>query len=251
MRPRTPVLVLIAASTLALAAAAAALVALALGKGSPAPAARAATALPDPDAPSPEQRAIHALRRRIAAEELAHALKLDAEQKAALADVVEEALRRKDELRAAREKDAPELRRLLSGYLAELQSSGQPSAATVDALRAFHEARDPRRDSMREARGELREEIREILDDAQIQALREFRPMAGVMPELPAGPGPEAGEEGPDAEDAPAGLDEPEAGRGQGRGSDPELRERMAERRHRGMVRHVLMSEEMLEILKR
>ncbi len=138
--------------------------------------------------PSASERAVHAVRKEIAAIELFNALDLDAPQQAALATLIGDALAEREGHHAAREAAAPELERILQGYLAELKKAGAPSDDTVAALKAFHETNRPDRSERKDGREAGREALEAILSEAQLQTLRSFQPMAAVRPSPPEHP---------------------------------------------------------------
>lgn len=189
--------------------------------------------------PTPEMKAAHSLRTQIVATELHQALNLDPEQASQLATLIREATARQAAHRAERQAAAPELVGILEDYLADVQANGVPSAETAAALQAFREDNRPEPGERKEVRGAMREQIQALLSEAQLEALRDFRP--SLMPE----PGPEDGQQGERLERRRRG-DGPDRERGEAKGE-------RGERRHRQGARHlrkVLMSPEMLQLLE-
>jgi hypothetical protein len=198
---------------------------------------------PDPTVqPSEDQQAVHALKRQIAAEELALALQLSDEQNSAIRALITEVQAERDSRHEARRSAAPQARALLEDYLDELRSNGAASAATVADLQAIRESVRPDREQRGEMRQDIKARLRDLLSEEQVQALRSFRPMAGVRPE-------------------PRGRSRMERGEREGRSrmAQGEAGEQGRERRHkrvqrrkmRRTVRSTLLSAEMLEVLSR
>lgn len=167
--------------------------------------------------PTAAQKEVRELRHSIAATELFYALDLAPEQKQSLAQLISDSIAEREAKRAERADDAPELADLLATYLDEIDDGGAPSAATVAALKQFHEDHRPDREARRQGRGDLREALASILTEDQQEVLKTFQPMADLRPP---------------AEDM-------EGRRGERR------------RGHRGAKKavHILLSPEMLELL--
>lgn len=201
------------------------------GKG--ARAAPAAAAGPSATPEDADRAAIRELRQRIAARELFGQLALTADQKKALVPIVEEAVGRRATFEKDRKAAAPELRRLLTAYLAELDEDGRASATTVAALEQFAAERRPSDDERADRksfREDLREDLKALLTPAQIEIIGQFRPIDALRPD--------------DEEGGEARGRRPRGGAGE-RGGDE------VERRHlRRIVRHVLLSEDMLALLR-
>lgn len=203
--------------------------------------------------PSEDQKAVHALQKQIAAAELAQALGLDAEQTTTLRSLIGQVLAEQEAHRTARAADAPELRSILEDYLAELRSAGQPSQSTTESLAAFKAAKEADREARQEEKGDLHEQLRSLLDEDQREALMAFEPSVRL------GPGPEGRQERRmERRERRTKGDDGEARRMRGpRGEDsepsPEMMERHERRRQhqtvRRIVRHLLLSQEMLDAL--
>ena len=197
------------------------------------------------DTPTEDQVAVRQLKQQIAAEELAIALTLDADQKAALAGLIAEITSAKSDKKDQRQAAAPELRALFEDYLAEVQKDGEASDSTVDAIRAFREAHKPDPSERKQMRGDVRQQLQEILSEDQRAVLREFRPMNAV---------------GPDEERQEARRErrEKRSERVRERVGDEDFEDRRQmhrkgkqRKRTRRIVRDVLLSEAMLEVLER
>ena len=134
------------------------------------------------DGPTDSQLAVHQLRQQIAAEELLIALDLSREQRASLTALVTRMVEEREAKNAAREADTPKLEALLQDYLAEVRADGAASQATAEALKSFREARRPEPEELRERHEQVREELTGLLDPAQLEALRDFRPMRAAGP---------------------------------------------------------------------
>jgi hypothetical protein len=199
--------------------------------------------------PTEAQKAVHALRHEIAVHELYLALDLSPDQKASLAEIVADVVGQKAQRQEERAAEAPRLAALLEDWLAEVQSTGAPSASTVSAVRALREARRDDREDPREARQEIRARLESVLTDDQGEVLRSFRPMAAAGP---------SDEERAERRDARRGeLVE----RAERRGiSEDRAGDRIDERMEKGgrhhdrqaamqNVRQLLFSEEMLALL--
>jgi hypothetical protein len=198
---------------------------------------------PDPAfQPSEDQKAVHILKRQIAAEELALALQLSDEQSAAIRALITEVQTEKDSRREARRSAAPQARAVLEDYLDELRSSGAASEATVADLKSIRGSVRPDRAQAGEMRKDIKERLREMLSEEQVQALRSFRPMAGVRPESGGKAHRERGELR-----ARSRTEEGVAGE-QGR---ERRHKRVQRRKMRRTVRSTLLSPEMLEVLSR
>jgi hypothetical protein len=192
--------------------------------------------------PTEAQKAVHALRHEIAVHELYLALDLSPDQKASLAEIVADVVGQKAQRQEERAAEAPRLAALLEDWLAEVQSTGAPSASTVSAVRALREAR-------RDDREDPRARLESVLTDDQGEVLRSFRPMAAAGP---------SDEERAERRDARRGeLVE----RAERRGiSEDRAGDRIDERMEKGgrhhdrqaamqNVRQLLFSEEMLALL--
>ena len=131
--------------------------------------------------PTASQTAVHELRQEIAAIELYNALNLSADQRAAIAELIADALAEREAREAARAAAAPELEGLLQDYLEELKK-GAPSVETVASLQAFRAANAPEPGTHRAARKGMAEQLDALLTGAQLDALKTFRPMADVGP---------------------------------------------------------------------
>ncbi|MEE2828235.1 MAG: hypothetical protein VX498_03520 [Myxococcota bacterium] len=197
------------------------------------------------DSPTEDQLAIRDLRQKIAAEELAASLALTTEQEEALAEVVSQTVERRAAHKSERRARAPELRTLLEDYLREVQEDGTASEASAEAIRAFRAANKADRSSNKELREGARDQLREILTEDQLGLLKDFRPMSQV------------------GRDKSARQDQQQGRKARSK----RLRERVGDenfeelramqrqgqerRKTRSMVRKVLFSEAMLEILQR
>ncbi len=202
--------------------------------------------------PSEDQKAVHALKRQIAAEELARALQLGDEQKLAITSLIKAVQAKKDSNQAARRTSAPQMRTLMEDYLDEVRSAGAASETTISDIRALHEALRPERNGEGGLRKEIKSKLRELLSDEQLKVLRDFRPMAGVLPELR--------ERHEDRQRARGGEGKGNEGEGvESEGARGERKERRYARRHKFAQRHrgkrtvrnILLSAEMLEVLSR
>lgn len=215
--------------------------------------------------PTADQKAVHSLQKQIAAAELAQVLALSAEQAATLRELVARVVAEKEARRTAKSDDAPELRALLEDYLAEVKKNGAPSQGTAESLAAFKAAKDAEHEAKAEAMGDLHEQLRALLDEDQKQALMAFEPSVRL------GPGPEGRQErrmeqrerrsdrgGREARRERGVEGDGEARRMRGHeGGDFEPSPEMMERRERRMqhqkvrrlVRHLLLSQEMIDAL--
>jgi hypothetical protein len=195
----------------------------------------------DRDGPSEDQIAVRQLRQQIAAEELAVALELDEEQTEAMVDLVSEGVTVRASLKADREAAAPEHRELLGEYLRDIQKRGEARATTSEALREFREANRPEKTERKSRRKEVAARLKEILSEEQLAVLASFRPMTSVK-----GSG-QAQNERPDRR----GRDETRTEGRTDRGNRNDHQDRGQRRKTRKMVRKVLFSEAMLEVLQR
>ncbi len=199
--------------------------------------------------PTAEMKAVHALKKQIAAEELAAALNLSAEQKTQLSALIQQVVAAKDDAREARSELAAEAEPILAKYLREVQNRGEPSAATLEKVRALRDRRHEGKDGRKEAREGVRESLQSILSREQLETVAKFRPMSAV---------------GPDEERQEARRERREKRRERVRDFaeendiDPEALEELRDgKRKRGAKRkmrrtaHVLLSPEMLDVLSR
>jgi len=189
------------------------------------------------DGPTEDQIAVRQLRQQIAAEELALALKLDEDQADALVDLVSEGVNARASIKEARQAAAPEHRDLLEDYLQEVQKRGEARANTAEALREFREANRPERSDRRSRRKEVAARLKEILNEDQLAVLASFRPMNAVA------------DTDSDADYRPDRPKRAEAGAD--REGRPSHQARSQRRKARKVVRKVLFSEAMLEVLQR
>lgn len=193
----------------------------------------------DRDEPTEDQLAVRQLRQEIAAEELAVALALDPDQTDALSTLVSEGITVRARLKQNREASAPEYRELLEDYLREVQKRGKARAETAEALREFRDANRPEKAERRAQRKEVGARLKEILNEDQLAVLASFTPLrAGTVP-------------APDEEtsDRPRRRERDEAGTD--RGGRRDHKDRGQRRKARKVVRTVLFSEAMLEVLQR
>ncbi len=209
--------------------------------------------------PTEDQKAVHALQKQIAATELAQVLALDAEQKTTLRGLVGQIVAEQTARKAEHADEAPELRAILEDYLAELKKSGQVSQGTADALAAFKAGKEADKEAKGEAMRALHDSIRDLLDEDQKEALMAFEPSVRL------GPGPEERRERrTERRERRSQRDRGDRGdreirRERGPEGDgdfepsPEMRERhqrrMQHRKARQLVRHLLLSQEMLDAL--
>ena len=199
---------------------------------------------PDPTfQPTEDQRAVHKLKRQIAAEELALALQLNAEQVAAITTIIKEVQATKSSKRAERQAVAPQARGLMEDYLDELRSNGAPSAETVADIAALRKSVAPDREQGGEMRRDIKNKLRELLSEEQLQAMRSFRPMADVQPEHKRRDKKRERAETNDDEDGPS------AERGEQRRE--RRHKRMQHKKMKRTVKDILLSAEMLEVLTR
>jgi len=200
--------------------------------------------------PSEDQKAVHTIKRQIAAEELARALQLSDEQKLAIASLIKEVQAAKVSGQAARRAAAPQMRALMEDYLDEVRSSGAASEATLADIRALHQGLRPDRSGKGERRKEIKGKLQELLSDTQRQSLRDFRPMAALHPkraERASG-----GEHEERASGAREGSEHFEGERGERKERRKARRHKFAQRhKAKGTVRDVLLSAEMLDVLQR
>ncbi len=222
-RPRTLILSVLSLLAVALIAA-------------PASARRGAKGVSGPE-PTEEMKAVHQLRKQIVATELVQALDLDADQKKQLAALIREVTGRHAAARAERQEAAPQLAEILGDYLADVQANGVPSAKTAAALQSFRDEHRPDKGDRKEQMKATKEQMQSLLSEAQIDALRNFKP--SLAPEHGAG--------GPEGEERPPRMERRERG-GEERGMG---RERGERRRGAKKVRQLLLSPEMLEALER
>ncbi len=129
-------------------------------------------------APSKDRKAIQALRRQIAAEELAQALQLSESQAVEVVALIKEVQSHKAERRAQRQRSESQSRALFEDYLDEVQRTGVVSEQTLAGLKELRQMKRPQSADRRENRRELRERLRMILTEGQSNTLRSFRPMA-------------------------------------------------------------------------
>ncbi len=202
--------------------------------------------------PSEDQKAVHSLKRQIAAEELARALQLSDEQKLVITSLIKDVQAKKDSQKAARRTAAPQMRSLMEDYLDEVRSAGAASETTISDIRALQEAQRPEGNGEGGLRKEIKNTLRELLSDEQLKVLRDFRPMADVQPERR--------ERHEDKQRARGGERKGnEDVRGEDEGARSERKERRSARRHKFAQRHrskrtvknILLSAEMLEVLGR
>jgi hypothetical protein len=210
-----------------------------------------------------DMKAVHTLTKQIAATELAQALNLDGEQKTTLKGLITDIVAKKKAMKEQRSADAPELRALLEDYLVEVQTEGQPSQATADALASLKADKQAQREAKGEEGRELHDKLQDLLDEDQKQALMAFEPSVQL------GPGPEGrkerrmerrerrGDRGERTRGERGERSRGERGQRTRGGEDfepsPEMKERhearMQHRKARHIVRQLLLSEEMLGAL--
>ena len=221
--------------------------------------------------PTEEQQAVHALQKQIAAVELVQVLALDAAQVATLREIVPQILAAQEARHAEAAADAPAIKKVLQGYLAELKKTGQPSQKSVDALAAFQADKKADRDGAHESMRALHGQLRDLLTDQQRQAMADFEPSVRLGPDQDErkerrmerreergergerGDRRERGHRGDRGDDGDEGPD----GRGfdsdEGHGERGERGERMERRmkhqKARMLVRHLLLSQELLDAL--
>jgi len=191
----------------------------------------------DQDGPTPDQIAVRQVRQQIAAEELAVALALDEDQADALVELIAEGITARAAKKEARAANAPELLELLEDYLGDVQKRGEPREATAEALRDFREANRPQKGERKALRKEAVSRLREILSEEQLAVLASFRPMSAVAPTRD------------DSRERPQRGDRSEAG--QEREGRSQHKARKQRKKARKLVRRVLFSEAMLEVLQR
>ncbi|HCP48325.1 MAG TPA: hypothetical protein DIU15_19960 [Deltaproteobacteria bacterium] len=138
---------------------------------------------PDCSQQSDEERTSISLRKQIAATELVAVLELSPEQKAELAALVSEALENHEQRQERRAQRAAEAVPLLQDYLDDLEADGEASESSVVALRSFAGKQRETRPDSKQKRQEMRGRFRALLSDEQLEALRDFRPMAAVRPD--------------------------------------------------------------------
>jgi hypothetical protein len=192
----------------------------------------------DTAGPTAVQIAVRQVRQQIAAEELAGALALDAEQADAMVALISEGISLRSAKKEARAANAPELLELLEDYLGDVQKRGEPREATAEALREFREANRPQKGERKALRKEAVSRLREILSEEQLAVLANFKPMSAV-----------SGNSEDQATERRRRGDRDEAERE--RGSDGQRHVRRQRKKARKMVRRVLFSEAMLEVLQR
>jgi len=193
--------------------------------------------------PSEDQKAVHSLKRQIAAQELALALQLNAEQAAAITTIIGEVQGQRQSRQAERRATASQVRALMQDYLDELRSNGAPSAGTVTDLLALHQQAGPERKSGGEMQQDIRNRLRELLSEEQQLSLRSFRPMAGVRPE----------HQRKDKRRHRVEMDDSGSGRfaEQGEVRRERRQKRTQRQKIKRTVKDILLSSEMLEVLAR
>ena len=191
-------------------------------------------------AQAPEMKAVHALKRQSAAEELAAALDLSAAQKTQLAALIQTALAARDDAREARSEAAGDATGVLARYLREVQGQGAPSAATVQEVKALRAARRESRPG-KEDREALRTALKATLEEEQLATLASFRPMDAV------------GDEARGERRRRRGSEARERGRdGAADGDDGDRRARREGKLHaKRAIKRVLFTPEMLDVLTR
>jgi hypothetical protein len=200
--------------------------------------------------PTAQEQAVHQLRQQIAAEELAVALALSADQRDALAAVIADLIAQREARHAERTDKAADLQELLEDYLAEVQKNGSVSEETAQALRQFRAANRPDPENRRAMHREIRDALQRILTEAQRELLQEFRPMSA------AGPTDAEREERRthrEQQIRERGGDRRERGAQSERSDERhEMRRERGERKHtRRVVRDVMFSVEFLDVLSR
>jgi hypothetical protein len=191
----------------------------------------------DQDGPTPDQIAVRQVRQQIAAEELNVALALDEDQAEAMVVLISEGITVRAAFKEERQAAAPELLELLEEYLKDVQNRGEARAATVEALRFFREANHPQKGERKGKRKEVVARLKEILSEEQLEVLASFRPMSAVSETLD------------DSRDRPQRGGRGEAG--QEREGHSQHKARGQRKKARKVVRRVLFSEAMLDVLQR
>ncbi|GEM_PF-3575618 len=200
--------------------------------------------------PTAEMKAVHALKKQIAAEELAVALNLAPAQKQELSTLIQGVLSARDDARETRSDAAEAATPILERYLAEVRANGAASEKTLEAVRGLRADRNEGREAKMQQREAVKESLKGILSPEQFEALAKFRPMSEV------GPDPERKEQRMERRERRKQRTREFAAENDG---DPETLDAVRDgKRRRGMkkkarhtIQRVLFSEEMLDALAR
>jgi hypothetical protein len=158
------------------------LAALGLLMASPADARPGKSGPPDIE-PTAEMKEVRALKKQIAAEELAFALALSPEQSAQLVPLIQGVLTSRDDAKEARSEMAANAKPVFDRYLADVQANGEASAASVDAVKALRDQRKEGREGHKASREAIRDTLKAVLSPEQFETLGSFRPMSAVGPD--------------------------------------------------------------------